>query len=121
MKKHFIAILQLIPVIISTLLIAAHFLRANNMIFVAISLLVLPGLLIRRPLFVRIVQIALLLATVEWIRTTLVFVSLRTKMDLPWTRLAIILGVVALFTLASSLVFFSKTLKKRYGISNTPG
>ncbi|MFQ6610961.1 MAG: hypothetical protein ACE5D7_09225 [Fidelibacterota bacterium] len=116
MNKHFIAILQLIPVIISALLIAAHFLRANNLILAAISLLVLLGLLIRRSLFMRVVQVALLLATAEWIRTTLVFVSLRTKMDLPWTRLAIILSAVALFTLASSLVFFSKTLKKRYGL-----
>ena len=121
MKKHFIAILQLTPVIISALLTAAHFLLANNLIFVAICLLVLLGLLIRRPLIVRIVQVALLLATVEWIRTIFVFISLRTKMDLPWTRLAIILGVVALFTLASSLVFFLKTLKKRYGLSNAPG
>ncbi len=117
MKKHFITLFQLTPVIISALLIAAHFLRVNNLILVIVSLLLPLGLLVRRPLTARIVQGALVLATIEWLRTIFVFVSLRSKIGLPWTRLTIILGAVACFTFASALVFFSKALKKRYGLA----
>ena len=117
MKKHFITLFQLIPMIISALLIAAHFLRVNNLILVIVSLLLPLGLLVRHPLPARIVQGALVLATIEWLRTIFVFVSLRSKIGLPWTRLTIILGAVACFTFASALVFFSKALKERYGLA----
>jgi hypothetical protein len=36
--------------------------------------------------------------------------------DMPWVRMAVILGVVALFTAFSSLVFRSKGLRKRYSV-----
>ncbi len=114
MKKHLIAVLQLIPVFISMLLITAHFLRAHNILLVVISLLLPFGLLIRHPLSARIMQGALVLTAIEWTRTIFIIASYRSDIGHPWTRLAIILGAVACFTLASALVFFSKTLKERY-------
>ncbi|HDZ62250.1 MAG TPA: hypothetical protein ENH40_03795 [Nitrospirae bacterium] len=114
MKKTFITLLQLSPVIISMLLIAAHFLRSNSIILVLVSLLLPLLLLVRHPLSARIVQAALALAAIEWVRTLLMIVSVRESMGIASTRLIIILGSVAGFTLLSVLVFFSKSLKERY-------
>ena len=114
MKKGSLTFFLLLPIIISALLIAAHFLRTGNYIFLTISLLLPLILFIHQPLSARVIQGALVLATLEWIRTTFTFVSLRLKIGVPWTRLAIILGIVAVFTLASTLVFYSSTLRERY-------
>lgn len=59
-------------------------------------------------------QILLVLGACEWLRASWTYVSVRQEFDQPWTRLAIILGGVALFTLLSALSFQSSTLRRRY-------
>jgi hypothetical protein len=56
----------------------------------------------------------LILAGLEWVRTTVALVSRRQEAEEPWIRLAVILGAVALFTVASALVFRSAALRARY-------
>jgi hypothetical protein len=63
---------------------------------------------------VQLIQVALLLGSIEWIRTLVIFVQQRIDFGQPWTRLAIILGSVALFTALSALVFRSQTLRQRF-------
>ncbi len=116
MKKVLLIIFQLMPVIISALLIGAHFLRSRNHVFVIICLALPFVLLIRKRISVRIVQFGLLLAGIEWVRTIFILASARADMGLPWTRLTIILGIVACFTVASAFVFSAKTLKQIYGL-----
>jgi hypothetical protein len=62
----------------------------------------------------RLLQVLLLLGALEWLRTLYMFAQMRIAFEQPWTRLAIILGAVALFTALSGLVFRTKTLRKRY-------
>ena len=62
------------------------------------------------------VQIALILGGAEWVRTTIGFASARDAAGQSWIRLAVILGVVALFTMCSGLVFRLPRLKERYGV-----
>jgi hypothetical protein len=114
MKKGLKTFLQILPVIVSTLLIAAHFLRTGSYLLVLVSLLFPLILLKRHPLSARVMQGFLVLATIEWVRTILNLVSFRSSIGLPWTRMVIILGTVACFTLASALVFYSKTHRERY-------
>ena len=116
-KKYIIAFLQLIPVIISYLLIAAHFMRAHNNFLVIVCFALPLVLFVSRPLPVRFVQAGLLLAAVEWLRTTYILAALRVENGQPWMKLAIILGAVACFTLGSAFVFCSKTLKARYKLN----
>ena len=59
-------------------------------------------------------QLVLFLGTLEWGRTLLVLVEERQTLNQPWTKMGIILGVVALFTLLSTIVFNNKVLKERY-------
>lgn len=106
--------LQLLPVILSALLLAAHFLRDGALPLVALSALLPFLLLIRRPWAARIVQIALAAGAVLWWQTLTEFVAMRQAFGQPWTRLAIILGVVVLFTLGSAFVFYLPALRQRY-------
>ena len=110
-------VVRLIPVILSAFLLAAHFLRMESIPLVALALLVPFVLLIRRPWAARVVQIALMIGAIEWVRTLLMLVARRQAEGEPWTRLAVILGAVAVFTLASVLPFSSsKPIRRRYGL-----
>ena len=106
--------LRLIPVILSIMLLGAHFYRAGFIVLVVILFASLFLLLIRQPWIVRVIQVELVIGGLEWFRTTYNFVVMRQEMNMPWIRLAIILGSVALITLCSSLVFRSESLRKRY-------
>jgi len=110
------AVLQLIPVILSLLLSGAHFLRGEDLVLVGVCVVLIGVLLIRHPIAARIVQVALVLAAVEWVRTLFELVAMRAEHGMPWMRLAIILGVVACFTLVSAGVFHLKTLRARYDL-----
>lgn len=109
--------LRLLPVLLSFLLLAAHFLRAGLTPVVIMLLLCSALLLFRRPWVARLSQIILLLGSVEWIRTLVFLVNERRSVDQPWARLCGILGFVAVFTAASALVFTCKSLKRRYNLA----
>ncbi|KAA3656532.1 MAG: hypothetical protein DWQ10_15205 [Calditrichaeota bacterium] len=114
MKKSIITFFQLLPAVLSFLLIAAHFSRAGNTILLIVSLVLLLSLLIRHSLVVIIARYALILAALEWIRTTFMLVAKRMETGQSWERLAIILGVVTIFTLVATLVFRFKNVRERY-------
>jgi hypothetical protein len=105
-----------LPVFISILLLAAHFYRAGLIVLVLLILASPFILLARKPWAARIIQIELVLGGIEWIRTAINFVQIRQSYNMPWTRLAIILGAVALGTIISAFVFRSRFLKDRYRI-----
>jgi len=106
---------RLIPVILSALLLGAHFLRADLTILAVLIVLFPVVLLVKREWVARLSQFVLLLGGLEWLRTLLVLVAARREMAQSWTRLAVILCVVALFTAGSGLLFsLSGALRKRY-------
>jgi hypothetical protein len=109
-----VAFLQLIPVLLSALLLSAHFLRGGHLLLVAFCLLVPLLLLIRRPWVPRAMQVGLVIGALEWVRTTIQLVLLRQEKGEDWTRMAIILGCVALVTGGSALVFLTQRLRRRY-------
>ena len=104
----------LIPVFISLLLLAAHFLRYGNILFMTLSLLAIPLLAIRKKWVVLLFRTLLFLGTVEWVRTIWTLAAIRMEFGKPYLRMAIILGGVAVFTLISAFVFNSKRLKNRF-------
>lgn len=108
--------LCLLPVLISTLLMSAHFYRAGLNVL-AMLCLALPFLLFyRKPIAVRIIQSCLLIAAAEWVRSMLEFIQIYQDNGLAWSRLAIILGSVAVFTAGSVFVFQAPVLRRHYGI-----
>ncbi|UCD24812.1 MAG: hypothetical protein JSW51_02530 [Gemmatimonadota bacterium] len=112
--------MRLLPVLISFVLLAAHFSRGDNQPLMLLSLLFPLLLLVRKPWVVTAVQVALVVGGLEWLRRTLELVQQRQAAGDPWTRLVVILGVVALFTMASALVFRWAALQERYGRSSGP-
>ena len=108
--------LRLLPVILSFLVLGAHYLRSGPFILVLI-LLGLPFVLfVKKEWAARLIQVVLILGALEWIRTLVALIQERLVFGEPWTRMAIILGTVALFTGASALVFRANILKERYGL-----
>ena len=88
---------------LSFLLLGAHFLREGNWALVAACVALIALLAWRRPWARRVVQAALVLGALEWVWTAYLLIQQRMAEGLPWTRLAVILGVVAIWTAASAL------------------
>lgn len=95
--------LRLLPVIFSMLLLGAHFYRAEHFLLASGALLSLSLLCIRKPQATWLMQGLLVAGAAEWLVTVIRLVADRQAQGLPWLRLAIILGVVALCTLLSTL------------------
>ena len=107
-------ILIVLPIILCSLLIAAHFGRANLSILQIVSLLVPLLLIWKSKISARIIQLALLLYGLEWIRTLIFYVRIRTENSEDWIFLALILGTVIVLNFATILVFRTKYMKQRY-------
>ena len=103
-----------IPVVLSFLLLGAHFLRYGNSIGVSAALVLIALLFLRRPWVARLMQVVLVLGALEWLRTMYDLAQIRALHGQPYGRMLVILGVVAAVTLCSALVFQSATLKKIY-------
>lgn len=90
---------------LALLVLGAHFYRAAQWPLVLACLALVLLLAWRRPWVPRVMQLALLLGTMEWLWSALWLVQQRLALGQPWRRLAFILLVVALATAASALVF----------------
>lgn len=90
---------------IALLLLAAHFLHAGSMPLAVASVMLVALLGVPHPWVARGLQVVLVLATLEWIRTAMVLAGVRDAHGEPWLRLALILGSVAAFTALAALVF----------------
>jgi len=104
---------------VAFLLLAAHFLRAENMIATAASVLIVSLLFVRRPWAARVLQAALLLGSLEWLLSIIGLVRTRIGLGEPYLRAALILGAVCLLTAIASLVFETRRLRARYGLAPT--
>lgn len=109
---------KLLPVIISMLILGAHFYRAGHLLLTGVAVLSLGLLCIRRPFVAWLMQGLLVAGAAEWLSTAARLVMFRQAQGLPWFRLAMILGLVALCTLLSALIFRTSGLKARYNLSH---
>ncbi len=111
MKKAF----QCTPVVLSFVVLAAHFMRDGNFYLVFVSLLLPALLFVRKPWAARVIQVALLLGVLEWAHTVYDLVQMRSSQGQPYGRMLAILGAVAAMTFCSALLFQSKTFRKTCG------
>ena len=107
-------LLLYVPIVLSLTLLGAHFLRYGIDIGVAASLVLIGLLFVRKAWVARLVQVALYLGFIEWMRTLLELAQMRAAMGQPATRMVIILGAVAAVTFCSAFLFQSTRLKKIY-------
>jgi hypothetical protein len=107
-------ILRLIPLVIASLLLAAHFLRGGNIGLMLVSVLVPLLLLIRKRWSLILVQLLAYAAAAVWLFTAIHLVQERMISARPWSSAAIILGSVALFSLFAGILLNSPTVKAKY-------
>ena len=116
------AILQRVPIVLSLLVLAAHFLRSGSSILFLGVVLLLVTVTVGRPWAARTLQVALVLGSLEWIRTLVSLTRSRLDAGEPAARMIAILGTVAAVTLLSALLFQTRTLRRAYGLdAPTPG
>ena len=73
-----------IPMVLSALVLGAHFLRSGRLLLVALCLAVPFVLFVRRVWALRLVQLFLLLGTAEWVRTLIEMVRVRQAQGEPF-------------------------------------
>ncbi len=106
-------VVTLILAALSLLLAAAHLLRH----FGPLALLVLVGLTligIRRPIARRLLQLMLVLAGVEWVRTLVVLAQQRMAAGQPWLRMAVILGAVSVVTVLAAVLLVTRGARRYF-------
>jgi len=109
------------PVVLSLLVLGAHFMRYDNTVGVVISVALIGLLLVRKAWVARAVQLALLLGALEWVLTVYRLVQMRTAMGEPVTRMVAILGIVIAVTAVSALLFETRTMRQVYGRQGSIG
>ena len=112
MKK----VLLYIPVVLSILVLGAHFLRYGSSTGVFASLVLIGLLFVRRPWVLRLMQVFLVLGALEWVRTMYELAHMRALHGQPYGRMLVILGIVAALTFCSALLLQCRALKKIYGL-----
>jgi hypothetical protein len=98
----------------AALLLGAHFLRAGNMLMVALCLVAPLLFLYRRRWSLIGLQLLAYGAAAVWIGVALQLVQVRQQSGQAWTAAVIILGSVALFTVAAGLLLNSRAITARY-------
>src|SRR3989304_7237149 len=106
--------LRLLPVIIATLILGAHFYRGANYGLAAVCGTAPLMLLLRRRWVIYVTQVLLLFGGFLWLNSTFQFIQIREAMGLPWIRMALILGAVGLFTAGSAFILNSRRVKALY-------
>lgn len=114
------AFLRALPVVLAVLVLAAHFFRARQMPFVALSLALPLLLFVRERWSARAVQAGLVLGALEWVRTLAFFAGQRVEAGRPWGRLAVILGAVAVLTALAALAVSVPSAKPVSGGEGEP-
>lgn len=103
-----------IPIVLSLVVLGAHYMRYGSTFAVVGVAALIVLLFVHRPWVARLMQVALVLAAMQWVHTLYDLAQLRIAFGESPTRLVIILGTVAAVTFCSALLFQTKTLKDTY-------
>jgi hypothetical protein len=104
------------PIVLSALLLAAHFLRGGQAALVSLCLALPLLLAVRRPWAGWLITVGLGLGGLEWLLTLIDIAQQRMAMGEPWLRMAAILGTVTLLTVASALTPRHRHLARHFSV-----
>lgn len=106
---------------LALLLLAAHFFRAGQVPFTGLSAALVVLLFVRAPWAARVLQVALAVGTLEWLRTAWVFTGARAAADQPYARLLVIVGTVAALTALAGWMIGHRTGRAHFRIDHMGG
>jgi hypothetical protein len=107
-------LLRVILVTLAALLLAAHFFREGSFLLVAVCVAAPLLFLWKKRWSLVLLQLAAYAAAVTWIVVAMRLVEVRQQMGRSWTAAVLILGAVALFTLAAGALLNSRAIRERY-------
>lgn len=107
---------RLFPLSLSAIIVAAHFLRSGSLLPMLLCLLAPFLLLIKKRWVLWILQALTAVAAVIWMVALYSIIQERIFEGRSWMASAIILGVVAVFTLFSGWLLNSPKVKDNYPI-----
>lgn len=113
-----ITVLAYIPIVLSLLLLCAHFFRSGDMLLLAVVAAFIPALAIRKAWLARMVQFVLVFGTLEWLRTGVILTTERVHAGVPYQRMLWILGAVVALTMIAALLFQTRTLGTLYDLKH---
>ncbi|MEI7847303.1 MAG: hypothetical protein WCK35_16000 [Chloroflexota bacterium] len=108
--------LRILPLVISALLLAAHFLRSSSFLPVVLCFLVPFLLFIKKRWVLWVLQVFTVFAAVMWIIALKAIIQERIFEGRSWLASGIILGLVAFFTLGSGLWLNASRVKNSYPV-----
>jgi len=106
--------LRLLPVILSFLLLGAHFLRSGTYGLVVVAGAFPFLLLVRRRWIAPIMQLGLIAAVLVWMDTALEITTFRQAVGQSWSRFVAIIGIISVFTASSALLFRLNSVRQLY-------
>ena len=99
---------------LALLLLGAHFFRAGLISVAAACVALLALLFVRARWAGGVLQVALVLGVLEWLRAAWVFAAARAAAGQPYTRLLVILGGVALATAFAALLLRTRAAREHF-------
>jgi len=108
---------RLIPLILAAVVLAAHFLRSSSLVPMLLCLAAPFLLLIKKRWVLRTLQALTVVSALIWMVALSGIIQERIFEGRSWTASALILGVVAVFTLFSGWLLNSPKIKDNYPAS----
>lgn len=99
---------------LAAVILAAHFMRDGNLLLVSFCLLAPLLFFYRHRWSLLLLQLLAYCGGLVWLWTAYYFVELYKVRGMPWTKTAMILGGVALFTFLVGLLLNSRSMRDRY-------
>lgn len=109
-------VLQIMLVLFSYLLLAAHFLRAGAILMMLLSFALLALLFVRQPWAARVLQSWLLLGAIVWILTAIMTAVERAGRGRPALRMLLIMGAVAAVTVLAAWTLQRGRLRRYFNL-----
>ena len=110
--------LYLLAPALAFLVLGAHFYRSASIVPLAACVVMIALLFVRRPWAARTIQVALVLAAIEWLRSMMALVAVRQAMGAPFLRLAIVLGAVSLVSALCALIVQTRRQKTHFRLAS---
>ena len=98
---------------LALMLLAAHFFRNGLFLLAAISFGLIALVLVSRPWATLLLRAALVLGSIEWLRTAWALSARRALAGEPYARMLLILGAVTAFTLVAAWLAASPAHRSR--------
>jgi hypothetical protein len=105
--------------LLALLLLAAHFVHAGLWPVAVVCAAAVVLLWAGKPWAARLLQALLALGAIEWVLTAAMLAQMRIAHQQPYTRLLVILGSVAAFTVLAALALQHPALARRFGLGSS--